>query len=194
MAETAENIIHGLYTHFLLRDLKFILTGGAPLAYLVWTNNDWTPFEKAPTLALLGFVGAAYFLGIILFHAGISLPWPRLPFIRMFPRVKGRTFEDLAIESKAGEGLSDDQRRTIERTVFIKEVNGAAAVSCTSLILLLAWEMLGSKYDTLALLPWNKAGILGFLAIASITSLIQNRKKARIQRALEERGRKHGNS
>jgi hypothetical protein len=56
-----------VYSTFVMRDLKYILTGGTPLGFLLYHHHTGTigsALWHAPTLGVIGFVAAAYFLGV----------------------------------------------------------------------------------------------------------------------------------
>ncbi len=187
------------YTTFVQRDVKYMLTGGIPLAFLVYVHRNLFGGAMSHTLLfLLGFASVSYALGFALFHAAMTVPWRNRPLIRIYPPLKKCRPRVGSFETQESKMIRALRKRRgdiyLQRVLFLKEMNGCVVVISTCLIVLLAiypdleapaesgWEDWWKRLAGCAV-AWPPAWVAGVLLLLglAITGSIQNRSKAMIQ-------------
>lgn len=177
----------------LFRDLKYFALGAFPLALqlsLARSDPSSALWEPSSAWEVAAFVFASYFLGIALYHLGMTCPSRNRPLIRMYSPREGMTFEqqeswNILVRTRALQNGIDT--RFLERIIYIKEVNAAICLSLLTCALILGvYCVSGFLSDTQ--LQKQECGwgfemlclVALFMALC-YASFIQNRSKAEIQ-------------
>ena len=178
MASEIIDAMDRLYSHFFLRDLKYVFIGAVPLGFLVYVHTLQGDTDKFLALKVLAFIVVAYFLGLIVFHAGV--PWA----VQIYPH-GAESFEkqerqNIVMMDRIYSHANNATVRQLERTSYIKEVHGGAAVAILVLaVLLVVYRVWG---HTSVSVTWPELlGIEIALSILIWIGIRTNRSKAKIE-------------
>ena len=121
-----------LYTTLVFRDLKYVILGAIPVAFVIVNEGLITLFRSDAVLATGGFLATSYVVGMALYHAGMTIPTKNSPLIRMYgarDSANGKSaFEKREIDAlRKLSHMEESERRYFERLIY----TNPAIIYCT---------------------------------------------------------------
>jgi len=161
--------IERVWSHFLHRDVTYVVAGGLPLGVVLFVEgvHNVCFVQMYFTSSVLAFLVLSYFMGFTLVHAGI-----RLRLINAYP---GKSFDELEKEYLYNIAKLEKARiplSHLERIIYVKHMAGAVFVSGVCLAAVIVYYRIVGRIDLSCF--WLIMGVASLMVVAYVGYWISN--------------------